>query len=103
MYEHVLPIAKTLNNHQHVLAIQHEKEAATALCQIQPDTKVTLHFDTTSRSKIDGGWPCLILIFSDKRRFPLRPIFFAYEDRAQIIRLIVETYNRLAATINTDE
>ena len=62
--------------------------------------KVTLHFDTTSRSKIDGDWPCLILIFSDKRRFPLRPIFFAYEDRAQIIRLIVETYNRLAATIN---
>ena len=31
------------------------------------------------------------------------PIFFAYEDGAQIIRLIVETYNRLAATINADE
>ena len=65
-YEHVLPSAKTLNNHKHVLAIQHKKEAATTLYQIQPDTKVTLHFDTTSRSKIDGNWPCLILIFSKK-------------------------------------
>ena len=46
MYEHVLLSAKTLNNHKHVLAIQHKKEAATALYQIQPDTKVTLHFDT---------------------------------------------------------
>ena len=43
------------------------------------------------------------MIFSDKHQFLLRPIFFAYEDRAQIIHLIVETYNRLAATINTDE
>ena len=28
---------------------------------------------------------------------------FAYEDHGQIIRLIVETYNRLDETINTDE
>ena len=93
MYEHVLLSAKTLNNHKHVLAIQHKKEAATALYQIQPDTKVTLHFDTMSCSKIDGDCPCLILIFFDKCWFPLRSIFFAYEDRAQIICLTLETYN----------
>ena len=102
-YEHVLPSAKTINNHKHVLAIQHEQDPAAALYQIQPGTKVTLHYDTTSSSKIDGDWPTLILIFSDKRRFPLRPIFFAYDDRAQIVHLIVESYNRLAATINADE
>ena len=33
----------------------------------------------------------------------MRPLFFAYEDRAQFIRLIVETYKRLAATINAEE
>ena len=93
MYEHVLPSAKTLNSHEHVFAIQHKKEGATALYQIQPDTKVTLHFDTTSCSKIDSDWPLLILIFSDKCWFPLRSIFFAYEDRAQIICLTLETYN----------
>ena len=48
---------------KHVLAIQHEKETATALYQIQPGTKLTLHFDTTSRSKIDGDWPLLVYFF----------------------------------------
>ena len=45
----------------------------------------------------------VVLISCNKHRFPIRPIFFAYEDCAQIICLIVETYDRLAATINTDE
>ena len=66
--------------------------AATALNQIESGIKVTLHFDATSRSKIEGDRPCLILIFSDTCQFPLQPLFFADEDHAQIIRLIVETY-----------
>ena len=61
-YEHVLPSAKTINNHKHVLAIQYEQDATAALYQIQPGMKVTLHYDTTSDSKIDGDWPTLILI-----------------------------------------
>ena len=101
VYENVLPSARTVNDFKQVLAIKHEQEAASALRTIEKGTKVTLHFVATSRSKIDGDWPCLILIFSDKQRVPLRPLFFAYEDRAQIIRLIIETYQRLAATINT--
>ena len=52
---------------KHVLAIQHEKETATALYQIQPGTKLTLHFDTTSRSKIDGDWPLLVYFFSNSQ------------------------------------
>ena len=103
VYENVLPTPKTLNDFKQVLAIQHERDAAVALSTMKPGTKVTLHFDATSRSKIDGDWPCLILIFSDNRRFSLRPLFFAFEDRAQIIRLIVETLMRLAATISTPE
>ena len=100
VYENVIPSARTLNDFKQVLAIQHEQSAATALNEIAPSVKVTLHYDTTSRSNIDGDWPALILIFSDRQRFPLRPLFFAYEDRVQIIRLIVETYKRLAATLN---
>ena len=100
VYQNVIPSARSLNDYKQVLAIQHEREAAIALNEITPNMKVTLHFDATSRSKIDGDWPCLILIFSNKRRFSLRPLFFAYEDRAQIIRLIVETYQRLAAAID---
>ena len=103
VYENVLPSSKTINNHKHTLAIQQEKDAATALNNISPGTKVTLHYDSTSRSKIDGDWPALILIFSNNQRFTLRPIFFAYEDRAQIIRLVVETYSRMAATLNNED
>ena len=102
VYENVIPSSRSLNDHKQVLAIQHERETALALHEIPPGTKVTLHFDATSRSKIDGDWPSLIFIFSDKRRFNLRPLFFAYEDRAQIIRLLVETFQRLSATIKQE-
>lgn len=51
--------------------------------------------------KIESDWPCLI--FSDKRWFPLKPLFFANEVRAQIIRLTVETCERLISTINVEE
>ena len=71
--------------------------------QIESGIKVILHFEATFCSKIEGDWPCLILIFSDKHSFPLQPLFFAYEDRAQIIRLIVETNKQLTATINAEE
>ena len=102
VYEYVIPSARTLNDHKQAMAIKHERDAALALYDIPQGIKVTLHFDTTSRSKIDGDWPSLIFIFSDKRRFNLRPLFFAYEDRAQIVRLIVETYSRLSATITNE-
>ena len=80
---------------------QTEKEAATTLYNMPDDMKSTLHFDSTQRSKIDGDWPCLILIFTNNLRFSLRPLFFAYEDRENIVRLIVEIYIRLALTITS--
>ena len=103
VYENMLPTAKTINEHKQILALQHEKDTATALRDIAPGVKVTLHYDTTTRSKIDGDWPSLILIFSDNRRFSLRPIYFAYEDRDQIVRLILETYHQLSSTLIMDE
>ena len=47
-------------DHKQYLAIQHEKEAATALNKIVFRIKVTLNFDATSCSKIDDDWTCLI-------------------------------------------
>ena len=97
VYEYVLPSSRIQVDYKQGKAIQQETEAAMALF-LKPDgVKSTLHYDTTSRSQIDGDWPALILIFSDKRRFSLRPLFFAYEDRENIIRLFVETYKRLAS------
>ena len=79
--------------------MQHKNQAAMTLYTKPDNIKSILHFDTTSRSKIDGDWPSLILVFSDNRRYSLRPLFFAFEDRQNIGRLIVETYKRLASTI----
>ena len=67
VYENVAPSLRVLSYHKHVLATQHEKEGATASSQIGYGIKVALHFDPTSRSRIQINWPCLILIFSDKR------------------------------------
>ena len=103
LYEYVLPTAKTISDYKHLQASQVECDASLALLNKQQNVKATLHYDTISRNSIDGEWPCLILNFSDKQKFRLCPLFFAYEDRDQITSLIVETYERLAtaATIYT--
>ena len=99
IYEFVLPSTRTLTDHKQFKAVQHENQAAMALYTKPDNIKSILHFDATSRSKIDGDWPSLILVFSDNRRYSLRPLFFAFEDRQNIVRLIVETYKRLASSI----
>ena len=74
-FENVLPSAKTINDYKLTLAIQTEKEAATALYNMPDDAKSTLYFDSTQRSKIDSDWPSLILISTNNLRFSLRPLF----------------------------
>ena len=98
-----MPSAKAINDYKLTLAIQTEKEAATALYNMPDDAKSTLHFDSTQKSKIDGDWPCLILIFKNNLRFSLTPLFFAYEDRENIARLIIQTYIRLALTVTSTD
>jgi len=76
------------------------------LLEKDESTKSTLHFDSTRRSRIDGEWPSLVLNFkndkpADCHMIRLRPLFFAYEDRDQITKLIVETFFRLAVTQKT--
>ena len=43
---------------------------------------ITCHFDTTSRSNIDGEWPSIILYSSAPicKEYQLQPLFLAYED-----------------------
>lgn len=81
------------------MAIQAESAAANFLYNNSNNLKCHLHYDTTSRCKIDGEWPAIIFNFSGKKRFSLRPLFFAYEDRKQIVKLLVETFRRLAVLV----
>ena len=105
LYSDIYPDTKTIANHKHGQSLYREYEAASALINKKPEDKVILHFDTTSRSRIEGEWPSLILkILSPPNhvnKFTLRPLFFAYEDRLNICRLIVETLHRLALTIKS--
>ena len=95
-YKFVLPSERSINRQKLCLATQCELDAAIALLDIQSGIKSTLHYDTTTRCGIDGEWVSLILSLSDGRRYRLRPIYLAYEDRDNIIRYIVESYQRLA-------
>ena len=99
-YKDFLPSARTLNDYKQLLAVQAEADAAEALFSMKENTRCTLHYDTTSRCKIDGEWPSIIFSFTNKQRFVLRPIFFAYEDRAQIVSLLLETLKRLVVLVN---
>ena len=95
--------AKALHKYKLLLAVQEEAEAANALFSIPESVKCTLHYDTTSRCKIDGNWPSIIFSFSNDRRFALHPLFFSIEDRAQIAKLLVETYKHLALLVDSNQ
>ena len=100
-YKNVLPSVKSINTYKHLKAMHQEIEAGEALMNKDAQTKVTLHYDTTSRSRIPGEWPCLILNFLNKdpkmsKMFTLRALTFAFEDRNQIKILIMETLSMLS-------
>ena len=95
-YKFVLPSERSINRQKLSLATQCEIDAATALLDIQSGLKSTLHFDTTCRCGIDGEWVSLIISLSDGQRYRLCPIYLAYEDRENITRYIVESYQPLA-------
>ena len=104
MYKDVLPSSKVISSYKHMKALSQEIAAAKMMVNKTSESKLTLHYDTTSRNRIDGEWPSIILNFSsndmDKcKMIPLRPLFFAYEDRNQIILLIVETLKRLLSAL----
>ena len=67
-YKDVLPSAKVVSLYRHKKAMYQEILAARSLIEKASTTKVTLHCDTTSRSRIDGEWPSLIL---NLRRIPV--------------------------------
>ena len=86
LYANVLSSEKSVNNFKHKKALTQEIIAAKALFSKKETTKVTLHYDRTSKSRIDGDWPSLIFNFKDKGplecwMISLCPLFFAYEDR----------------------
>ena len=96
-----------------MLALELVSEAAMSLLHkdLATNTKatvhfnITCHFDTTSRSNIDGEWPSIILSSSAPicKEYQLQPLFLAYEDCDQITRLLYETFECLASAVSIQE
>ena len=61
LYKYILPSSRTILKYKHLQATQEETDAGVALFNNTKPSKVTLHYDTTSRSNSDGEWPSLIL------------------------------------------
>jgi hypothetical protein len=99
-YRYVICDSKTLLEHKCIQASQVEADSAQSLMAKTDDITSTLFYDSTSRKNIDGEMPALILKLSDNRSYNLRPIMLAYEDRAQICDLIIETLERMAAALS---
>ena len=99
-HTYVLPSTRTIADYKQLQASEMERDAGLNLLNKDEKIKATVHFDTTSRSSIDGEWPSIIIILSDGQEFRLRPLFFAYEDRDQITELFVETFTRLSIAVN---
>ena len=96
-YEFALSSAKTISDYKYLHTSQTESDSALTMVSKADDVKITLiHYDTISRNSNDGGWPSIVINFSEKQHFRLRPLFLAYEDRAIIVRLIAESFERLA-------
>ena len=95
-YERVLPSAKVLNAEKHLQAIQAERNCALAMLDSNPEDKVTIHYDTTTRRRIKGDWTSLIVKISNGQVFRLRPLSLAIENRETITDLLVEEFRRLS-------
>ena len=59
-YKNVLPSPRMVAEYKHNKALHQEIAAAKALENLEEGTKVTLHYDTTGRSRVDGEWPSLL-------------------------------------------
>ena len=80
-YKYVLPDRKTISDYKHKKALQQEITCATALATKSARTRATLHYDSTTCSRIDREWPSLILSFQNDdpeecKMFPLRALLF---------------------------
>ena len=67
-----------------------------------------MHYDTPSSSRVDGEFSSLTLNFISENKdkykmYPLRALFFAYENRHQILQFAVETFQRLATATGGNE
>jgi hypothetical protein len=101
-YQRVLPCTKTITRKMHTLAIVAECNAAQQLLEKGPDDKSTLHYDSTTRRKVQGEMTSLVLEFSNGNTLKLRPLLIAKETQESVANFIVMEIKRLAIAAESD-
>lgn len=81
-YFDILSFSKTVRDSKQMQPSQIEKDPAIVLLnKAAKSAKVTVHYDTTTRSSLDGEWPSVVLQIYNGFGNPLNLLFFAFEER----------------------
>ena len=102
-YQDVLPSHKSVDHMKHLMAIQEERNAALALIDAMPDEVATMKYDTTSRRRLKGEWPSIIVKSSTGKKYRLRSLHMSHEDRQNIVQLFITILGRLAIASGVDK
>jgi hypothetical protein len=102
-HEKVLPSYRTVGRKMHTLAIVKECNTALQLLEKGPDEKATLHYDSTSRKRLQGEQTSLILHLSSGHTLKLRPLTIAKETQESITEFIIMEVKRIAIAADVDD
>jgi hypothetical protein len=102
-YKNVIPSYKSVACTMHNLAIATEYNVALQLLEKGPDTKASLHYDTTSRKNVKGELTSMILELSNGKTFKLRPFTLAKETQDTIADFFVAEIRRIAIAAGVDD
>ena len=73
VYKDVLLYAKTITRTKHLMTIQNKRNTALAILDTIPSDIVTVHYHTTSRNRLNGGWSSLIIKMSNWKSLNFAP------------------------------
>lgn len=100
MYKDVLLSVKTIARMKHQMTIQKKRNTALTILDTIPSGVVIVHYDSTTRNRLNGDWSSLIIKMSNWKKFRLRSLNKAIEDRKKIVNYSLASVSRLALTIN---
>lgn len=82
------------------MTIQKKRNTALTILDTIPSGVVIVHYDSTTRNRLNGDWSWLIIKMSNWKKFRLRSLNKAIEDRKKIVNYSLASLSRLALTIN---
>lgn len=83
------------------MVLDEEVHCANAIKNASAGTRITWAYDTTTRKGIKGEWVSSNVHFNNGKKYRMRPILMAKENRNNIAQYFIEQLKRLAVAGNT--